>query len=113
MALTPTQDAILSLLNLSILAYDGRGQVNRYEVWNVREHGRDLILWTRVAGTERVISVGPRGKVIQLNSERQEEIADLLLAERLIASLPGLESARRHQLEASTSGIKHVRRASQ
>lgn len=113
MALTPTQDAILSLLNLSILAYDSRGQAGHYEVWNVREHGRDLILWTRVAGRERVVSIGPRGKVIQLNSEGQEEMADLLLAERLIASLPGLQGTRRSQLEAATSGVKHVRRASQ
>jgi hypothetical protein len=111
MALTPTQDAVLSLLNLSILAYDGRGAAVRYDRWNVREHGRDLILWTRVAGTERVISIGARGKVIQLNSDGQEEVADLLLAERLIASLPGLQAARRNKLEAPTSGIKHVSRA--
>ena len=78
--MTMTQDAILAI--------DGSGKTRAYSRWHIREHGKDLILWTRVASVERVISVGPRGRTVQLNSEDQEEIAALLLFDQQRAPVP-------------------------
>lgn len=78
--MTGTQDAVITLLHREILARDGQGRNKTYQHWSIRPHGRDLIVWCRAGNTERVISVGPRGRTVQLNSEDQAELSEMLCA---------------------------------
>jgi hypothetical protein len=115
--MTATQDAVISLMHKEILHRDGGGQVRTYGRWTIRQNGKDLILWTRVGKIERVISIGPRGRTLQLNSDDQAELSEMLCGMRqsTAPALTGLLTAlglerrpSRSQLQPPASLVKQA-----